>query len=618
MKPKKNFGKAFSDQIGRVNTKHRHINHKNINEDWTDSFIVGPEELNQTEITNPWRRLLFAIAVLITFTVFGVRLMQLQIIEGKENRELADSNRIQIKVIHAPRGVIYDRNSKILAQNEPGFRLIEMSEKGEKKARIISREEFLQMEVRQDSRLKDLEVDSVRNYTYGEKTSHLLGYVSEITEDELKSSKYENYQLGDKVGRGGVEETYEKILKGVDGGEIIEVDAAGKKIRTLRKKDAVPGQNLYLTIDLPLQLDAFDKLKKGVEDGKSCCGALIAQDPNNGQILALVSYPSFDPKKISEALVSPNSPMLNRVIGGIYPPASTFKIATSLAALKSGKVTPETSFVDTGIMNLGPFTFANWYFTQYGRKEDTPVDMVKALARSNDIYYYQVGRLIGEDEIGKMSKSLGFGSPVGIDIPGEVSGLVPNNAWKVKQFNEVWYPGDTLHMAIGQGFMLTTPIQISNMISFVASNGKQYPPHLALKITDSHDKVIKEYNYDPLNNSKFKMSDLETIKKGLEAVTSNGGTAWPLFNFPIRTAGKTGTAEYGDLKKTHAWYTGYAPTDDPKIAVTTLIEGGGEGSSNASPVVREVFRYFFSPDKKNLIKDISPIASDSAIRTLGE
>ncbi len=307
--------------------------------------------------------------------------------------------------------------------------------------------------------------------------------------------------------------------------------------------------------------------------------------------------------------------MLNRAIGGIYPPGSTYKISSALAGLNSGKITPQTIIEDTGIMRIDKFTFANWYFTQYGRKEGS-VDIVKALQRSNDIYFYQLGQTVGEVELGKASKMLGLGDKSGIDIPGESEGLVPDNDWKEKEIGDVWYPGDTLHMSIGQGYVLTTPLQISNMTAYIAADGKQFPPRIAHQIKTPGGTVVKEFRFDPINKANFKKEDLQVIKKGLSLVPINGGTAWPFFNFPFPTAGKTGTAEFGDLKKTHAWYTSYAPIDKPEITITTMIEGGGEGSTTASPIAKEIYRWYFSPDKHNLIKDINPLATESA--TLGE
>ena len=617
---KNKFGKAFGDELKKTARASGHFHNKKNNNSFNieeNLLYVSSDENEVTGLLNPWIKALIATVLIGIFAILLIRVFHLQVARGKENLELADSNRIQIKTIHAPRGVIYDRNGKILAANAPGFRFVNSSSSGNQKAEYIPREEALAWEANNDHRLINLEIDSQRTYAYGEKTSHILGYLTEISGEELNGEKYSNYKIGDKIGRSGVEEAYERTLKGIDGGEIIEVDAAGRKLRAIREKPATPGQNLILTIDADLQSQTFDKLSEAVKKVGSCCGAAVVTDPKTGEILALVSVPSYDPQLLSEALIAANSPMLNRAIAGVYPPGSTFKIASGLAGLESGKITSETRIEDTGIMAIGPYTFANWNFTQYGRKEEGLLDLPRALKRSNDIFFYQLGQIIGEKAIADTSKKLGFGKKIGIDILGEEAGLVPDPEWKKKIIGEVWYPGDTLHMSIGQGFLLSTPLQVSNLISFVASSGKQFPPHLGLEIKDIKKGSVKQFKYDPISidtNQDY----LNIIKTGLEEVPKSGGTAWPFFTFPIITAGKTGTAEFGDPKdKTHAWYAGYAPVNDPEITATVLIEAGGEGSSVASPVVKEIFRWYFSPDKTNLIKDIGVIATDSA-RTLGE
>ncbi len=611
------YGKAFPDQLKKIQSRVKHQpSHRYGGNSWEESFISTVSDLDQSPLMNIWLKVSFLVVCLIVFSGLTMRLFHLQIAEGKNNRDLADFNRILVKVIHAPRGVIYDRNGKILAQNEPAFRLLVASNSASTPHfTTITRDEALKLETSNNPQYYNLEIDSRRTYPYKEKMAHILGYVSEITQEEKDETGYKNYKPGDKVGRGGVEESFEKVLKGIDGGEVIEVDAQGKRVRTIRRKNPIPGQNLVLNIDADLQWVTYEKLAENVKKAQSCCGSVVIQNPQNGAVLALASYPSFDPNDISAALIAPNSPILNRAIAGLYPPGSTYKISSALAGLNSGKITPSTIYEDTGVMNIDKFTFANWYFTQYGRKEG-PVDVVKAIQRSNDIYFYQLGQAVGEVELGKASKMLGLGEKLGIDIPGEEKGLIPDNEWKEENIGDVWYPGDTLHMAIGQGFVLTTPLQISNMISFIAAGGKQFPPSIGHQIKSPDGGVIKEFRFDPINKANFKQSDLEVIKKGLAEVPKAGGTAWPFFQFPIPTAGKTGTAEFGDLKKTHAWYTSYAPVEKPEIAITTMVEGGGEGSTVASPIAKEIYRWYFSPDKNNLIKDLSPVGTESA--TLGE
>lgn len=617
MSKKNRFGQAFIDQLAKVSNKNSHYHKGKDTNSVNELFISGRLFSTPTQSLSIWRQLILMIFCLVLFFSLFLRLFHLQVVEGAKNRELADSNRIEIKIIHAPRGVIYDRNGVILAQNEPGFRLINKeATQSAGRYKYIPRDEALKMEV-DNLTNQTIEVDNLRSYSLGEKSAHILGYISEITDTELKDPKFSNYKPGDRIGRGGVEEIYEKVLKGVDGGEVIEVDAQGKKIRTLRENKAIPGQNLYLTIDANLQEHAYKKLSESVSKSKSCCGAVVATDPSTGQILALASIPSYNPKQLAQALLNPNSPLLNRAIAGTYPPGSTYKIASSLAGLESGKITAKTIFHDTGVVQLGPYKFANWYFTQYGKTEG-PVDVITALKRSNDIYYYLLGQTIGEDIMADTSRKLGLGKILGVDLPGEAAGIIPDNNWKQANIGESWYPGDTLHMSIGQGFILTTPLQIVNLVSVIANDGKQFPPHLALKITSPQNHLIKEFQYQNIQQNSFKKDNLQLIRTGLELVPKEGGTAWPFFNFPIPTAGKTGTAEFGHPKnKTHAWYTAYAPTTDPKIAVTVLIEEGGEGSTDASPVAKEIFRFFFSPDKNNLIKDTTPISSSSA-RTVGD
>ena len=613
---KNRFGKAFTDELRKTARVSGHFRNKKLEfQNISENMFFSDAEDDGTAPTNPWMKSIIAVVFILSFSLMIGRLFHLQVARGSENLELADSNRIQVKTIHAPRGVIYDRNGKILAQNEPGFRIFNPANPSEKPS-YITREEYLKMEAVDDPRLGSLEIDSLRSYLEKEKTSHILGYLGEITEEELKTEKFVNYKLGDKIGRGGVEEAYEKTLKGIDGGEIIEVDAAGKTLRTLRKKEAVAGQDLVLSIDVDLQKHAYERLEEALQKSKSCCGAVVVTDPNTGEVLSMVSLPSYDPSNIANALSAPNSPILNRAIAGVYPPASTFKIVSGLAGLESGKITAETKYEDTGVMNLGPYSFANWYFTQYGRKEEGLMDLPFALKRSNDIYFYQLGHAVGEKAMGDTAKKLGFGRKIGIDILGEEAGLIPDPEWKDKVIGEVWYPGDNLHMSIGQGFLLTTPLQIANLISYVASDGRQYPPHLGLEIRDSKKNPVKSFKYDPINQ-QTNPEYMALIKRGLEEVTRSGGTAWPFFTFPITTAGKTGTAEFGAEDKTHAWYTGYAPADEPRITATVLLEGGGEGSTDASPVVKEIFRFYFSEDKSNLIKDIGFVATESA-RTLGE
>ena len=621
MSKKKHLGYGFADQIFKVTTKNYYK--KALDNDWIDTLIPNFEQKGtKFSLVDNWRIIMLIAFSLVIFFSLYLRLFHLQITEGNTNRNLADGNRIQIRIIHAPRGVIFDKEGQVLAANAPAFRLIDDKQK---KVRLISREEALELEVKNDPRAKDLEIDNVRTYPMGEKFAHVVGYVGEISQDQLKDKEFVNYRSGDRIGKSGIEAQYEKNLRGRDGGEIIEVDSKGSKLRTLRIDPPISGQNVYLSIDSALQNKLYEFISQTLQKVGSCCAAAVAQDPKSGQILSLLSFPTFDPNaftnpkdetSVAQILTQTTSPILNRTISGTYPPGSTFKIVTSLAALASSKITPQTQFVDNGVLYLGTFKFSNWYFNQYGRTEG-PISMRKAIQRSNDIYFYEVGRTIGDQVLIDWARKLKLGGKLEIDLPSEEQGLIPDDSWKRKTFGEVWYPGDTLHMAIGQGFVLTTPLQILGITSFIAADGNLYKPQLVNKIISGNETIF-EYKPKVLVSNIISMDKIKVIKEGLALVPKEGGTAWPFFTFPIPTAGKTGTAEYGDPKnRTHAWYTSYAPADDPKIAMTVLIEGGGEGSSIASPIVKEAYRWYFSADKNKLIKDIYPQASNSAI-ILGE
>ncbi len=602
------FGKAFPDELTKFSKKSGYFKHTIQDSNFSENLNLRYPLYQEDAKFSRLKLYLFLFIVTISFLGLIFRLFHLQVIEGTSSRELADSNRIQIKTIHAPRGVIYDRSGKILAQNEPGFRLIDTT--GGNRVAYLNRDEALELEVSKDPKFKNLEIDNLRNYPEGEIFAHVLGYISEVTLDELSKDKSFKFKVGDRIGRAGVEQTYEEVFRGIDGGEVIEVDAQGKLSRILRQTPPISGQNLILSIDKDLQKITYENLRKVLVQTNSCCGVVVVQEVKTGEVLALVSYPVFDPKNVESSLSDLNSPFVNRAISGTYPPGSIFKIVSSAAGLISGKINSETLFLDTGEIFLGPYKFSNWYFTQYGKTEGL-VNLVNALKRSNDIYFYRLGQTVGESFLKDAAGKFGLGKKTNIDLPGEVQGVVPDNEWKQKNIGDIWFPGDTLHMAIGQGFLLVTPLQVNSLISAIANGGVYFEPKIASKIT-SGDKTIKEFKPTPKKIPGLSKDNIQLIKKGLEQVTTFGGTAWPMFTFPIKTAGKTGTAEFGHPKNyTHAWYATYAPADDPEVAVTVLIEAGGEGSSVAAPVAKEILRWYFSPDKSNLIKDIYPLATES-------
>lgn len=498
----------------------------------------------------------------VTLILLG-RLFFLQIIKGSEFRSLADSNRIKEEIVHAPRGIIYDRNGYPLVRNIPGFRI----RQPDGKIKILSREEALVLQA-SGIPINDLEIDSLREYLYPEDFAQVLGY------------------LGEDGGKTGLEKEYQNSLSGKDGKKLIETNAKGGKLRLLGEIKAEPGQDLKTTLDLPLQKKAYEAMK----DVKK--GVLIVTDPRTGEVLTLVSKPSFDPnlftigKKgadVQEILNNKDNPLFNRAISGTYPPGSTFKIITAAAGLETGVISKETEIEDIGILRIGQFSFPNWYFIQYGKLEGF-LDIIGALRRSNDIFFYKVAEMVGLEKLSVMAKKFGLGNPLGIDLEGEAAGLIPSDAWKIKNINDKWYLGDTYHLGIGQGYLLTTPLQMNAWTSVIANGGTLYQPHLM----KAQSAKVKAQNF-------LKKETIGLIKEGMKEACSPGGTGWPLFNFSVSVACKTGTAEFGDPQnKTHAWFTVFAPVEEPQITITVLVEEGGEGSNVAAPIAKQILEEWFS------------------------
>jgi len=612
VKKGKNLGKILSEAIWIQKSRAFRLSGKEA----TDSFEVTPLLTEQSvekgrRPVSFWRLSFFPLVLILVIVIIFARLFVLQIIQGKESRQRSENNRILLRPIHAPRGVVFDRNGKFLARNTAGFRLVKGTE-----VKVLDRDTALALESQglvtegiEEGELGRLEIDSVRQYIQGPQTVHLLGYVSQISQEELESGNFANYSVGDRIGRLGIEEFYEKYLRGTDGAELVEVDALGEKLRLLGERKPKAGDNLYLAIDIDLQKKMFETLKAQVEKIGSSGGTAIAQNPQTGEILGLVSVPAFDNNQIIKGmsqenftkLVSdPQKPMFDRAIGGTYPPGSIFKMVSALAGLESGKILPSTQFEDTGEIFLGEYRFPNWYYVSYGKKEGM-LDIVGAIRRSNDIFFYRVGQVVGEEILGRWAKKLGLGEKLGIDLPGEESGLVPTREWKEKVKGEIWLPGNTLHMAIGQGDVLATPLQLTNLTSFVANSGTLFVPHLATRIVDQEGKVSKSFGSEILAQNIVSRGNLDLVRTGLKLACGEGGTGWPFFDFAKKHDGmmvgcKTGTAEFAG-NEPHAWFTVFAPFDNPKIALTILIENGGEGSSIAGPVAREILDWYFQKEK---------------------
>lgn len=565
------LGKAFSDSVSREQTIHMKPVHEG------DSWWLGTG-----------RALMFATVLFIALFILLWRLFDLTIIQGHEFRTLADNNRTRELVIHAPRGLLLDRTGRPLVANIPV----------ERQAGPYT------------------ETDYRRQYLF-DSLSQVTGYVGELSPAELKNEQYQlrGYFSGDHIGRAGAEEVYEDKLRGQDGKKLVEVDSTGKILRTLGVQPAIPGENITLSVDVGLS----EAAQKAFPAGEK--GAIVVSKPSTGEILALYSSPNYSANDVAAALSEPDQPMLDRAISGTYPPGSTFKIIMGIAALETGVVTPTTTVDDEGTITIGPFSFSNWYWTEYG-KMDGVTDIVKAFQRSNDIFFYKVGEWLGITNMATYGRLLGLGKPLGIELPGEATGIMPDPAWKEREFtspadlaahNNEWYLGDTYHVAIGQGYLTVTPLQVNAWTNAIASDGKLCRPTI-LKLQPS---LIRGAKGD-CKNLGLKPQTIDLVAKGLEEACAPGGTGWPLFDYAVKktqipVACKTGTAEFGDPQdRTHAWFTTYAPvppndiasesstlfqsqiTGQPEISITVIVEGAGEGSNVAAPVAKQIYDEWFN------------------------
>ncbi len=526
--------------------------------------------------------------LILVFGLFLTRAVDLMLVRGAYYRSLADNNRVRKIIIPASRGRILTVDNEKLAQNNVSY----FDFNGEK----ISREKALELEAQEVEVVKEW----IREYPFDKMTAHLTGYLGEADEKEVNTN--ENLKLGSLVGRGGLEEYYDDLLRGEDGEKVIEVGVDEGIIRELGKREPMSGQDLIISLDLDWQRAVW----KAMGDKK---GAGIVLNPENGGVLGLVSKPSYDPNyftinrdesEIKRILNNDQLPMLNRAVGGLYPPGSTFKMITAAAGLEEGKISADTKIKDTGVIKVGEWTYANWYWTDYGRKEGM-VDLVKAIQRSNDIYFYKVGERVGIESLMDWTQKFGWGQLTGIDLPAESAGLLPTPDWKEKAKGESWFLGNTYHVAIGQGDLTATPLQVAVETAVIASGGQLCTPHLSKRENDKCKTL----------NVKFEHIDL--IKQGMISACSSGGTAFPFFEMnenQRQIACKTGTAEIDDRSDdTHAWFTLFYQPQCPKtsevdgtascevdseqqVVITLFLERGGSGSSDAAPVAKEIIQRY--------------------------
>lgn len=561
---------------------------------------------------------MMVVATTVLLGGFGSRLAQLQLVQGDRNRQLAENNRIRLVPKRPARGALLDRNGKILAGSrlshsvsiwpialpksewpkvigtlsgilnipeqeirakleQAGYESIESISI----ARGISPAQATALaEYGADLQGVRLEAEAVRNYPNGDLAAHVLGYTGELTDEQLKSRQEEGYRLGDVVGQMGAEAAFESQLRGEWGGQQVEVDSAGRVLRILGEKPAKSGNDVQLTIDLELQKVAEAALGDRI-------GAIVVIDPNNGAVLAMASRPAFDPNifstRITDAqwaqLQGETHPFLNRALQG-FPPASTFKIVTTAAALESGAYSPSTVLRTFPYIAVGGIQFWDWNRAGFG-----PLGFTGAMAMSSDTFFYQVAMRIREKPLIEMTRRFGFGELTGIEIVDEESpGLVPDDAWKQENVGVEWVLGDSINMSIGQGFLQASPLQVAVMFAVAANGGYRVKPHL-LKDNETHVNWRESLNLEA--------TTIDVLKQGLRKVISSG-TAKALNDPSIPPiAGKTGTAEAPPYES-HTWFGAYAPADKPEIVVVTFGEhSGGGGGSVAAPMAKKVIDAYF-------------------------
>lgn len=581
-------------------------------------------------------------------SLIGFRLFYLQIMKGGEYRMLAENNSISIRPLTAPRGRIFDRFGEVLVENIPDYRLVVIPELSDdlkglirRLGRLLKMEEaeirenlkrvprqraFLPLKVKShldweevskvEARIHDfpgaeVEVQSMRHYPFGALGAHTLGYLGEVSKKDIKERPDIRYRPGDFAGKTGMERRLEPVLRGREGMREVEVNALGREVRERKRRTPEPGHDLYLTLDAALQREAEAALGEKA-------GAVVALDPNSGEVLALASTPSYDPNLFVRGISSkdwrklinnPKRPMNHKAIQGQYPPGSTFKIVVALAGLAEGVIDQDTTFYCNGHIKRAGRKYHCWR----SRRGHGRVNLVQALEQSCDVYFYRVGEKIGIDAIERQARILGLGDLTGIGLENEARGLMPNSRWKKAVKGMVWFPGETLISSIGQGYNLTTPLQLANMIAAIANGGTIYRPTLVRETRRGDAASDKAFQPSVMKFSRLNEEHLALVREGLRAVLhGERGTARFHKVKGVESAGKTGTAqvvrqehdesgklveEEGEVEerfKDHALFVSYAPFDNPEIAIAVVVEHGGHGSSAAAPVAKKVLNRFFA------------------------
>ena len=610
--------------------------------------------------------------VLLCFALLGIRLFYLQVVRHEDLLEQAENNRTAILPTVPNRGTIMDRNGVVLANNYSAYTLeITPSRVKDLEATIDSLSEIIDIPLRDRRRFKRMREESknfdslpirsrlteeevarfsaqhfrfpgveikarlFRNYPYGHLASHVVGYIGRINQKEKEqieeSDEEGNYRGTLYIGKLGVEQRYERELHGITGVQEVETSAGGKAVRRLASRPATPGQNVVLSLDI--------KLQKMVEDlFGDRRGALVAMDPRTGEVLAFVSKPTFDPnlfvdgidseswKALSESI---DKPLLNRAMRGTYPPGSTYKPFMALAALETGKRSASEIINDQGSWNYGGHTFRS-----HGDKGLGPVDMVRSIVLSSNVYYYSLANTMGVDTIHDFMKPLGFGQITGIDLPGEVRGVLPSTQWKKNTYKKAeqqrWYGGETISLGIGQGYNAFTMLQLATATATLANGGVVRKPRLVMATQDPIARIDRSVAGEAPLHLGFKPENVAVVKQGLIGVAKEGTSARVFAGTPYQSAGKTGTAQavtigqkdkYNASKleehqRDHALYMAFAPADDPQIAVAIVVENAGFGAAQAAPIARRVFDYWLLGDYPS-IEDIDASQKGLAASPIG-
>lgn len=586
-----------------------------------------------------------ALCIVMAFGILIMRLWYLQIVNGSLYRSKSEYNRIRLEDVVPFRGVIMDRNGETLVKNRPSYNLYVIPEEVQDPKQLLKRLHHLSgidpvnaekrltagarkypfkpvclkadiprdQLARIETHLYDLagvmiKVKPQRHYCYGPLAAHLLGHLGEINEAQLRSGRFKDNKAGDLIGKTGIERKWQSELHGKRGGEQVEVDAAGRRIRLISRKPPRSGLDVGLTIDRDLQIRAEEALR-----GKH--GAIVAMDPMNGEVLALASNPCYDPNVFIKGMdketwrhisLSRDHPLQNRALTGQYPPGSVFKIVVALAGLQEGIITPEDEFYCGGVFSLGNARYRCW--KRYGHGK---VDLQRGIIESCDVYFYNLGKKLGVDKIAFYARQLGLGQPTGIGLENERGGLIPTKAWKLRRWGVPWQAGETISTSIGQSFVLVTPIQMASLICAVFNGGVLYQPQVTRWVKKSSGETVYEMSPVVTRKLDIKPEYLDMVKEALTGVVNAPHGTGSRARFEgVEVAGKTGTAQVVALNdetddeaeipwkyRDHAWFVAVAPATAPRIAVAVLVEHGGHGGSVAAPIARSLIKAYLNPSE---------------------